>query len=100
METKNELNSSRESKDSVPVLLRSSLPPGGPKIPVGTKKCVEWGFGYGESEYEVRFGQAPSNGELSRSDIKTTKPFNSSIRTRNPGHIYPEIKGRWKIDFF
>ena len=41
-----------------------------PKIPVGTKKCVEWGFGYGESEYKVSFGLAPRNGELSPSEPK------------------------------
>ena len=29
------------------------------KIPAGIKKCLEWGFGYEESEYEVRFGLAP-----------------------------------------
>ena len=55
-----------------------------PKIPVGTKKCVGWGFGYGESEYEVSFGLAPRSGELSPSDPKTPEPFNSPFRARNP----------------
>ena len=83
---------------------------------MGTKKCVEWGFGYGESEYEVSFGLAPRNGELSPSDPETQEPFNSSFRARNgvqirfprkigfvksklrvPGHIYTEIKGRWLV---
>ena len=35
---------------------------------MGTKKCVEWGFGYGESEYELSFGVAPRNEEFSPSD--------------------------------
>ena len=30
-----------------------------PKLPVGSKKCVKWGFGYGKFEYEVSFGFAP-----------------------------------------
>ena len=51
---------------------------------VGTKKCVEWGFGYGESEYEVSFGLAPQNEELSPPDPQTQEPFNSPIRARNP----------------
>ena len=49
-----------------------------------TKKCVEWGFGYGESEYEVSFGLAPRNGELLPSDPQTPEPFNSSLRSRSP----------------
>ena len=51
-----------------------------PKIPVGTKKYVEGDFGYGESEYEVRFGLAPRNGELLPSDPRTFEPFNSPFR--------------------
>ena len=43
----------------------------GPKIPVSNKKCLEWGFGCGESEYEVSFGLAPRNGEFSPSDSET-----------------------------
>ena len=86
---------------------------------MGTKKCVEWGFGYGESEYEISFGLARRNGELSPSDPKTPEPFNSPFRSRNPertsdsnspqnvGSVgqnlgsrgiytrYPEIKGQW-----
>ena len=84
---------------------------------MGTKKYVEGGFGHGESEYEVSFGLAPRNGELSYSKPKTLEPFNSPFRARNPerssdsnspqnlgsvsqklgvpGHIYPEIKGQW-----
>ena len=71
--------------------------------------CVEWGFGYGESEYEASFGLAPRNVELSPSDPETSGRFNSPFRlgTRNPefgvgrsklgvrGHIYPETKGQW-----
>ena len=56
----------------------------GPKIPVGPKKCMEWGFGYGKSEYEVSFGLAPRNGELSPSVPETPKHFNSPFRDRNP----------------
>ena len=57
---------------------------------MGTKKYVEGGFGYGESEYEVSFGLAPRNGELSLSDPETPEPFNLA-------HIivHPEIKGQW-----
>ena len=86
---------------------------------MGTTKCEEWGFrhGVGESEYEVSFGLAPRNGELSPSIPETREPFNSPFRDRNPeqefrfelpakygfgksklrvpGDIYPEIKGRW-----
>ena len=52
---------------------------------MGNKKCVKWGFGYGESEYEVSFGLAPRNGELSPSEPKTPEPFNFPFRagTRN-----------------
>ena len=51
---------------------------------MGTKKCVEWGFGYGESEYEVSFGLAPRNGELSPSVPETPGLFNSPFRAWNP----------------
>ena len=51
---------------------------------MGTKKCVEWGFGYGESEYEVSFGLAPRNIELSPSDPETPEPFNSRFWVRDP----------------
>ena len=37
-----------------------------------------------ESEYEVSFGLAPRNGELSPSDPKTPEPFNSPFRS-GPG---------------
>ena len=40
----------------------------------------EWGFGYGESEYEVSFGLAPRNGELSPSVPETPEPFNTPFR--------------------
>ena len=45
---------------------------------------MEWVFGYGESEYEVSFGLAPRNGELSPSVPEILEPFNSPIRARNP----------------
>ena len=88
---------------------------------MGTKKCVEWGFGYVESEYEVIFGLAPRNGELSPSVPKTQEHFNSPFRALSPerssdsnspqnlgsvgqlggsGHIYPEIKGQWLNYYF
>ena len=54
-----------------------------PKIPVGVKKNVERGFGYGESEYEGSFGLAPRNGELSNSGLETLEPFNSPFWSRN-----------------
>ena len=54
-----------------------------PNNAVDTKKCVERGFGYVESEYEVRFGLAHRNGELSLSDPETTAPFNYPFRARN-----------------
>ena len=44
----------------------------------------EGGFGHGESEYEVSFGLAPRNGELSPSVPKTPEPFISPFRIRNP----------------
>ena len=50
---------------------------------MGTKKFVEGGFGYGESEYEVSFSLALRNGELSPSDPETPEPFNSPFRARN-----------------
>ena len=81
---------------------------------MGTKKCVEFGFGYGESEYEVSFGLAPRNGELPPSVPKTPEPFNSPFPARDPersadsnslqiwgpGHIYPEIESQWLKKFF
>ena len=54
------------------------------EIPVGTKKCVGWGSEYGESEYELGFGLAPRNGELSPNDAETPEPFNSPFEARNP----------------
>ena len=39
---------------------------------MGTKKYVEWGFGYGEYEYELSFGFAPWNGDLSPSVLTET----------------------------
>ena len=51
---------------------------------MGTKKCVEGAFGYGESEYEVSFGIAPRNGELSPSVPETPEPLNSPFQARNP----------------
>ena len=51
---------------------------------MGTKKCVEWVFGYGESEYEVSFGLAPRNGELSPSDPETPEPLKCPFWDRNP----------------
>ena len=45
---------------------------------------VEWGFEYGESEYEVSFGIAPRNGDLSPSDPETPELFSSPFRARNP----------------
>ena len=52
---------------------------------VGTMKCMEWGFGYGESEYEVSFCQATRNEDLSPSDPKATEPLtlSSGPGTRN-----------------
>ena len=32
-----------------------------PKIPVCIKKCLEWGFGYKKSEYEINFGRVRYN---------------------------------------
>ena len=51
---------------------------------MGTKKHVEGGFGYGESEYEDSFGIAHRNGELSPSVPETQEHFNSLFRARNP----------------
>ena len=73
----------------------------------GYQEMVECCFGYGESEYEVSFGLAPRNGDLSPPVPETPEPFNSPFRARNPErgsdsnspHIYPEIKGRWVIQF-
>ena len=42
------------------------------------KKCVEWGFGYEESEYAASFGpSSPSN-------PATPESFSSPFRDRNP----------------
>ena len=51
---------------------------------------MEWGFGYGESEYEVRVDLAPRNGELPPSEPKTPELFTWCL-----WHIHPEIKGQW-----
>ena len=51
---------------------------------MGTKKLVEWDFGYRESEYEVSFVLAARNEELSPSDPKTPEPFNSPFRAQKP----------------
>ena len=87
---------------------------------MGTKEYVEGGFGYGESEYEISFDLAPRSGELWPSGPETPEPFNFPSRARNgvhiraprkiwnlrvkawgPGHINPEIKGRWlNLHFF
>ena len=61
---------------------------------MGTKKCVEGGFGYGESEYEVSFGLAPRNGELFPSVTKTPEPFNSPFRARNPERSSDSISSK------
>ena len=50
---------------------------------MGTKKRVEWGFGYGEPEYEFGFGLAPQHGDLSPSVRETHEPFNSPSRIRD-----------------
>ena len=78
---------------------------------------MEWGFGYGGSEYHVvSFGLKPLNEAFSPSDLETPEPsiFRSGTVTRDgvqiltprnfrvcrsklavPGHMYPEIKGTW-----
>ena len=55
-----------------------------PKNTHGYQEMCGGGFGYGESEYEVSFGLAPRNGELSPSVPETQEPFNSPFRARNP----------------
>ena len=52
--------------------------------PVGTKQCVERGFGYGESEHGDSFCLAPRSKEFSPSDPETSKPLSSPFRARNP----------------
>ena len=44
---------------------------------MGAKKCecVDLGFGYGYSEWEVRFKLAPRNGDLSASIPETPEPL-------------------------
>ena len=78
------------------------------EIPVGTKKRTECGFGYGGSKYEVSFGLAHRNGQLSPFDPENpdTLTLRSGPGTRNrvhirspakfrvPVHIYPEM--RWQ----
>ena len=51
---------------------------------MGTKKRVGGVSGQGKSGYEVSFGLAPRNGELSPSDPEIPQPFNSPLRARNP----------------
>ena len=61
---------------------------------MGTKKSVEWCFGYGEAEYEVCFVPAPRNGELSPSVPETPEPFNSPSRALSPlrtRHVHTHI---------
>ena len=50
----------------------------------GYQEMCGVGFHVRESEYEVSFGLAPLNGELSASEPKTPEPFNSPLRARNP----------------
>ena len=59
---------------------------------MGTKKCVERDLGYGDSEYEVSFGLAPRNGELSPSDPETPEPFNSPFRFELPQNLGSWVK--------
>ena len=84
--------------------------PGSPKpISVGTKRCVEWGCGYGESEYEVSFGLAPWNGvQIRTSSIN----WCWSVKIWVSGRTHSEKRGQWlnwmfsltfevaKLDFF
>ena len=67
---------------------------------------MEWGFGYGESEYEVSFGLAPRNGAVSPSDSQIPDPglFRFELPAKFgvgwsklgvSGHMYPEIKSQW-----
>ena len=81
---------------------------------MGTKKCVKWGFGHGESEHEVSFSLASRNGAVSLFGPETTVRFNSPepgpgteprfklpakfglsrSKLGVPGHIFLEIKGQ------
>ena len=56
---------------------------------MGTKRCVKWGFVFRESEYEVSFGIAPRNGELSPSVPETPEPCS--------GPRNPERSSRWRF---
>ena len=66
-----------------------------PKIPAGIKKCVEWGFRYGESEYEISFGLAPRNEELSPQDPETPEPF--TLRSGNGTRNGEQVQAPHKI---
>ena len=50
-----------------------------PKNTMGTKKCVEWGFVYGESEYEVSSGLVARSWELSPSVPEIPEPMDKYI---------------------
>ena len=52
---------------------------------MGTKKCVEWGFGYGEFESELRSGCRARNGEF-----KGSRGLRTPTRAETLfGSVYP-----------
>ena len=89
---------------------------------MGTKKCVELGFGYGESEYKLNLVWHAGMESYRLPIRKTPEPFISPFRAEPGmdvkfelpaksevgksklgvlGHIYPEIKCQWlNLHFF
>ena len=65
---------------------------------------MDWGFGYGEPDYEVSFGLALRNGDLHPSGPETPEhrfelPANIGVGRSKlwvPGHMYSEIKTEWR----
>ena len=83
---------------------------------MGSKKCVEWGFVYGEPEYEVSFGLALRDGDYrlpflkhrslltlrngpgTRNGVQIRAPRKIGIGVSKlgvPRHVFTEIKGQW-----
>ena len=59
---------------------------------------MEWGFGYGKSEYEVSFGLGPRNGELSPygfPDVRISRGADSDVRSSGGADFrrsdFPEV---------
>ena len=60
---------------------------------MGTKEYVEWGFGYGKSDYEVSFRLAPRNGDLTGTPEHCKCPFPDQDLEWSTGSRFPQSLG-------